>query len=204
MTLISFANNQVLLRFAEDFLVKDRLHSLEYEVNRCLAYDHSGHSPLPAMKYCFSMIDLLGALYADNAKGGNTAANSKYYMVSLMKYDPDKADLLLKVYRHKTAHLSAPKTAINYKGRIISWKLHDTSKNDHLTISSESGSISLFGQGTIPYKGKFIVDIATLKDNIKESVTNVNGGYLDLLRKDPDLQDDFTDAVNDIYEPLQV
>ena len=68
MTLISFANNQVLMQFAEDFLVKDRLRTLEYDVNRCLAYDHSGYSPLPALMYCFSMVDLLGALYAGNAK----------------------------------------------------------------------------------------------------------------------------------------
>jgi len=36
-----------------------------------------------------------------------------------MKYDPAKADLLLKVYRHKTVHLSVPKTATNYKWQLM-------------------------------------------------------------------------------------
>lgn len=121
MKLISIVNNQALMQFAEDFLVKDRLHSLEYDVNRCLAYDQGAYSPLPALMYCFSMVDLLGALYAGNAKGGKTTINSKNYMVDLMGYDRGMADLLQTVYRHKIIHLSAPQTAINYKGKII-WR----------------------------------------------------------------------------------
>jgi hypothetical protein len=86
VTLISYANNQALVQFAEDFLVKDGLHSLEYDVNRCLAYDRSGCSPLPALMF-FSMVDLLGALYAGDARGGgDTAINSKNYTVNLMVY----------------------------------------------------------------------------------------------------------------------
>jgi hypothetical protein len=124
-------------------------------------------------------------------------------MVDIMEYDPDKAALLQTVYRHKTVHLSAPQTAINYKGQILSWRLHNTSKGDHLEIYPEHGDIDLFGRGTIAYVGKFIVDITTLKDDIKESVTNVKKGYLELLRTDPQLQTNFSNAVNDIYEPLK-
>lgn len=205
MNLISFVDNQKRMIFAEDFLIKDRLNSLEYDVNRCLADDQNNSSPLPALMYCFSMIDLLGALYSGNAKGGNTTANSKKYMIDFMSYDHDKIDLLQTVYRHKTVHLSAPQTAIKYKGQIISWRLHNTSKSDHLNIDySESGNIDLFGCGTIVYMGKFMVDITNLKDDIKESVTKVSVRYLAELRKKSNLQNNFTKAVNDIYEPLAI
>jgi hypothetical protein len=205
MALISFMNTNELMKFAEEYLVNDRLRSLEYDVNRCLQYDqHNYYSPLPALMYCFSMIDMLGALYGGNAKEKRDSTGmSGNYMKTLMKYPHDKVDLLQKAYRHKLVHLSAPKTAINYNGRTISWKLHDTTKIDHLEINSESGSIDLFSRGTIGYSGKFTVDIATLKDDIKQSVIRDIDGYLLRLQSDIDLQHKFTKAVNQIYEPLQ-
>jgi hypothetical protein len=76
--LFNFIDNTERIKFAEKFLIDDRLKSLEYDVNRCLVNDSNNYySPIPALMYCFSMIDLLGALYAGNAKGGDTTTNSK-------------------------------------------------------------------------------------------------------------------------------
>jgi hypothetical protein len=203
MSLISFKDNNQLMCFAEKFLVKDRLNSLEYDINRCLAYDEKGfYSPLPALMYCFSMIDLLGALYSGNAKSSSkTTKNSMNYMTTFMKYSKDMVDLLQKVYRHKTVHLSAPKTAIKYKGHIISWSLDDTNPQNHLSIDySESGSIDLFNCGKISYVGKLIVNINVLKDDIKDSVIRKNDSYLARLQIDLDLQGKFLRAVNEMYD----
>jgi hypothetical protein len=55
------------LLFAEEFIVKDRLTSLENDVNRCLPTTKeavAGYVPFPALLYCFSIIDLLGSIYA--------------------------------------------------------------------------------------------------------------------------------------------
>jgi hypothetical protein len=86
---IVFKNTDELMEFAKDFFVRDRLDSLEKDVNHCVPYytdediknkikKHS--APFPALMYCFSIIDLLGALYAGNARGGDTINNSKIHV----------------------------------------------------------------------------------------------------------------------------
>jgi hypothetical protein len=203
MSLIKFANDKQLIDFAIDFLVKDRLKSLNYDVDRCLKPDNNNsNSPLPALLYCLAMIDLLGALFKGNAKGRATTQNSKDYMVTFMKYSTDEAELLQQVYRHKTVHLSAPMISIIHKGKTISWKLHDTSRADHLSINSEKGDIDLFGCGSIHYDGKFIVDIPTLKDDIQQSVEKKPDGYLAMLENDSSLKLNFKEAINEIYKPI--
>jgi hypothetical protein len=124
---IVFEDDIDLMNFAEEFIVKDRLTSLENDVNRCLptpsAKIEAAHpAPFPALTYCFSIVDLLGSLYVGNARSGKTAENAQKYMEKYLKYPNDKVYLLLKMYRHKIVHLSQPKGAILYKKQIIAWK----------------------------------------------------------------------------------
>jgi hypothetical protein len=56
-----------LMTFARDFIVRDRLNSLANDVKRCLPQkkinnEEPDPAPFPALMYCFSIIDLLGAL----------------------------------------------------------------------------------------------------------------------------------------------
>jgi hypothetical protein len=48
------------MHFAEEFIVKDRLTSLENDVNRCLTsakIEAAAYAPFPALMYCFSIVD---------------------------------------------------------------------------------------------------------------------------------------------------
>jgi hypothetical protein len=81
---ITFRDKVELMSIANKFVVDDRLDSLENDVYGCVPKDQdkSGRTcsaPFPAFLYCFSIIDLLGALYAGNARSGNTTKQSEDY-----------------------------------------------------------------------------------------------------------------------------
>jgi hypothetical protein len=116
---IVFKDDMKLMHFAEEFIVKDRHNSLENDVNRCLPttkIEAAGYAPFPALLHCFSIVDLLGSLYAGNARSGNTTDNAARYMEKYLNYPKDKLRLLQKIYRHKIVHLSQPKFAMPLHG----------------------------------------------------------------------------------------
>jgi hypothetical protein len=124
---ITFKDDVELMEFAEKFVINDRIASLENDVERCIPDDKkeaAANAPFPALMYCFSILDLLGSLYAGNARSGNTTGNSARYMEDYLNYPRDKLRLLQKIYRHKIIHSSQPKFAMLYNKQIIAWK-HD-------------------------------------------------------------------------------
>jgi hypothetical protein len=122
---IVFKDDTELMHFADEFIVKDRLDSLENDVRSCLPTPPSAkieaaeYAPFPALMYCFSIVDLLGSLYAGNARSGKTTENAARYMEKSLNYREDKLRLLQKIYRHKLVHLSQPKFAMLYNKQII-------------------------------------------------------------------------------------
>jgi hypothetical protein len=91
---IVFEDDIDLMHFAEEFIVKDRLASLENDVKRCLPMqsakiEAAEHASFPALMYCFSIVDLLGSLYAGNARSGNTTDNAARYMEKYLNYPND-------------------------------------------------------------------------------------------------------------------
>ena len=75
MLLTRFANSQDLLKHAKDF-VDRRMSSLKSDVNHCVKKEP--YAQYPALIYCFSNVDLLGALFAGKAgKGANITEQSK-------------------------------------------------------------------------------------------------------------------------------
>jgi hypothetical protein len=60
----TFKNQTALLSFARKFL-RQRIMSLNKDVKHCL---REPCAPFPAILYCFSTIDLLGALYQGQAE----------------------------------------------------------------------------------------------------------------------------------------
>ncbi len=200
---VTFSNALELNKFAKLFLVDCRLPSLDYDVRRCLRMESAGYCPFPAIMYCFSMIDLLGALHAGCAHSScATVSNSTNYMKKFTIYPHNMIDLLWnKIYRHKLVHLSMPQTAIKHNGKIISWSLHDDNPSNHMSIIPEQGVITIGNNcGSITYDGKFVVNIAKLKEDIIDSVSRPNNGYLCNLQQDIDLQNKFEKAINEIYE----
>jgi acyl-CoA synthetase (AMP-forming)/AMP-acid ligase II len=141
---ISLSNTGDLIDFAKRFLIDDRLNSLENDIYRCLPRDGdkketTSYAPFPALLYCFSIIDLLGGLYAGNCRSGNTTKNSEAYMEDFLKYTPDKIFLLQKLYRHKVVHLSQPKSVILYNKQNIAWRHDENQRSKHLTIDPTPG-----------------------------------------------------------------
>jgi len=86
---IVFEDDIDLTHFADEFIVKDRLASLENDVNRCLPtakIEATEYAPFPALMYCFSIVDLLGSLYAGNARSRKTTENAARYIEKYMNY----------------------------------------------------------------------------------------------------------------------
>jgi hypothetical protein len=181
---ITFKDDVELMEFAEKFVINDRIASLENDVERCIPDDKkeaAANAPFPALMYCFSIIDLLGSLYAGNARSGNTTDNSARYMEDYLNYPRDKLRLLQKIYRHKIIHSSQPKFAMLYNKQIIAIAV---------SILGSFGKIHCYAQ--------YIVSIKALKDDIKSSVTR----YLRDLKNNADLQSKFVTAINQIYDPV--
>src|SRR5712691_8636975 len=148
---ITFKDKAELMSFATRFIVDDRLNSLENDVYRCVPIaedkiERTCYAPFPALLYCFSIIDLLGAVYAGNARSGNSTIKSEDYMKDFLKYPLDKLRLLQKIYRHKIVHLSQPKSAMEYNNQIIAWKHDENDPSKHLTIDSTPATGDIYGK----------------------------------------------------------
>ena len=179
---ITFKDDVELMDFAEKFIVTNRIASLENDVERCLPADkkEAAAPPFPALMYCFSIIDLMGSLYAGNARSGNTTDNSARYMEKYLKYPKDKLRLLQKRYRHNIVHLSQPKFAMLYNKQIIAWKHDERIPSMHLTIEHKPADAAILGSfGKIHCDAQYTVSIKALKDDIKYSATI----YLEDLKK---------------------
>ena len=70
----TFKNQTDLLDFARKFL-RQRIMSLNKDVKHCL---REPYAPFPAILYCFSTIDLLGALYQGQAEKKITIRTKAY------------------------------------------------------------------------------------------------------------------------------
>jgi hypothetical protein len=116
-----FANPQDLLKHAKDFIDR-RMSSLKNDVNHCVKIEP--YAPYPALIYCFSNIDLLGALYSGKAgKDASTTEQSKNYVKRFMGYSELQSTLLQCIFRHKLIHLTEPLlSVIEYETRRIAWR----------------------------------------------------------------------------------
>jgi hypothetical protein len=84
-----FANPNEMIKFSRDF-VKDRIKSLEKDVQYCLRENNSPlqYAPFPALLYCFSTIDLLGSLFEGDVRW-------------FINYTIEQTNLLIDIFRHK-------------------------------------------------------------------------------------------------------
>lgn len=205
-----FSEKNELLRFAKDFLSR-RTTSLENDVKRCLALgrpfdDHSQPAAFPAIMYCFSTIDLLGALYkGDATKNANTTQQSADYMKQFMFYTDEETRLLQHLFRHKIVHLAEPNAVINDNDRFISWAYCHAKHDKHLKLAVEPSiranrEITSRIRFTITHR--FTISITHFQRDICESVQRPNG-YLATLEKEPELQRLFDIAVGQIYNPKE-
>ena len=195
----SFKDDIELLKYANKF-VGENLSKFKKEINHCLKLPYAEFS---AILYCFSIIDLLSALYCGQARSGNTAQNAKTYMKQMMHYTEDQCILLQQVFRHKLVHLANP----NYvyapdNNKKITWHFRNDSPEKHLSLESIPSPAYYKPTSKIRQNvtHKFWISIKHFSDNIIQSVDNPNG-FLFKLQADPTLRNNFDDAVFDIFSP---
>jgi hypothetical protein len=176
---------------AERFL-RERCDSLVKDTRHCVLHDRATPdwpAPFPALLYCFSTIDLLGALYkGDASRRAPTAKQAYDYMIDVMKYPALQADLLQQQFRHKLVHLAQPKPHVAHDGNSYHWGYVHDAHALHLQILPRPGSATDF---------HFWISIMNLAEDIADSVDRA-GGYLDMLRAGALLQTNFTKAYQEI------
>lgn len=142
-----FNDAKGLIEFANKFIVDERLSSLKKDVKDCLDKDCA----FPALLYCFSTVDLLGAVYTGFAENGpGTTNNFKAYALRFMnntniRYSNEQVTLIQEIFRHKIVHLAQPKLVVYSKKRDIHWRYEYPEINNHLKIEQhrqEEGRIT--------------------------------------------------------------
>lgn len=195
----AFADTDELIQFARTFL-RDRTESLQRDV---LACTHGATAAFPAILYCFSTIDLLGALLGGDAKSSRGVADrAKAYARRFMHYSEDQCSLLWGVFRHKIVHLAQPNPVKEFKGQKTTWGYwHDDSAH-HLKLVPLVPPIHASVTSGLSFEAeqRFEISIRRLVADVFDSV-HAPGGYLHTLGSDKDLQDNFKKAVTQIYEP---
>jgi hypothetical protein len=179
-------------------ILKERTDSLLKDVRYCVLRNQGTQdwpAPFPALLYCFSTIDLLGALYGGDAREkqrGNEPRTrvtelARVYMTEMMKYPDEKSKLLQKVFRHKIVHLAQPIPKVEYGGKIYTWYLEHNNRVIHLEIKHKKSNDFLF-----------CVSIYSLAEDIVDSVYKPNG-YVHELENTEDLQLKFENAYCHIF-----
>ena len=196
-----FANPNEMINFSRDF-VRDRINSLEKDVQYCLMENNSPkqYAPFPALLYCFSTIDLLGSLLeGDASRKADTTNNSKRYMKWFMNYTIEQTNLLIGIFRHKLVHLGQPKPVYTDKqGKKFTWIYHHNDAEKHLKIEEVHLSISITSTYSIQVTHQFNISIMQYMFDIKDSVER-STGYLNALETTPALQTTFINAIEQIY-----
>jgi hypothetical protein len=198
-----------LVNFASKLIKRERLPSLKKDVETCV---HNACS-FPAILYCFSTIDMLGALYKGDMKPGNTTKNSAEYMVKFMKnngvnYTENQVRLLQKIYRHKIVHIAQPRPLIEIDSNKITWRYDDEDITKHLTVETASNPqpiTAFLTPYSMYFNQVFVISILKLAHDVEDSVIRPNDGYWDmfsnnLLIDGKGLQDNFRSAISDMYD----
>lgn len=189
---------------------------LDKDVDHCLT---APYAPFPAIIFCLSTIDLLGALYAGQAaskairtKGQKlrrrppeTTKNSAKYMKRFMHYRLETIRLIQNIFRHKLVHLAQPKPVIEDNKRVIAWRYYHNNVARHLQLTRFKNPRPV--KGLTPYSlhcnYNFKISISNLKDDIINSVLNSPNNYLASLKTNKNLQINFRRAIDEIYNPFR-
>ncbi len=196
-----FTEQRELVRYARAFL-EERCTALQKDVNHYLS---GALAPFPAILYCFSTIDLLGALCAgDASRRCPTTKQSADYMQRFMNYTQEQTELLQQLFRHKLVHAAQPKAIGRHNGKVVSWGYEHENRAKHLLLENAPAGtiIRITGTWEIPCDQIFWLSITDFVRDVCESVKGANG-YLASLERTPDLQDRFEQALNHLFDPSQ-
>ena len=186
-------------------LLKERTDSLQKDVCFCIL-DNAGHrnwpAPFPALLYCFSTIDLMGALFwkctltdkiqqakCDQDIERGVSNKSLNYMLEFMRYPELEANLIQKIFRHKLVHLAQPLPISEYCGKKYSWRYLHNDRSQHLR----------FREDGVTGTSAFQVSIWSLTEDIVDSIIGPNG-YLERISTDTSDAQRLRDRFNKAYE----
>lgn len=195
----AFANMDELIQFARMFL-RERTDSLQRDVMVCT---HGATAAYPAILYCFSTIDLLGALLGGDAKSANGVTDrAKAYARCFMHYSVDQCDLLWGIFRHKIVHLAQPNPVKLFRCKKTTWGYWHDDSGHHLKLVPLVPPVHETWTSGLSFDAeqRFEISIRHLVADILDSV-HAPGGYLHTLLSDTNLQNNFTKALTEISEP---
>ena len=200
----AFMDSNELIKFAEKF-VEENVNRLETIVDHCLyeipeAGKKGVYATFPAILYCFSTIELLGALCAGKAiktVQPSTVQQSKNYMKDYMKYNNYTCELLMQIFRHKLTHIAEPKPIIDYNGDLITWEYKHEPGN-HLDIEDLSPPVKKKVTSKIELEIDHIFRIS-ISDFVKDIRTSTLHYLKDLKVNKNNLQNKFDDARYQIF-----
>jgi hypothetical protein len=201
--MVKFKDRNELLDFANQF-IPERISALEKDVKHCI--ETPPYAPLPAISYCFSTINLLGALSVRKRSGHRLDSDyqSRTYMETYMKYNPETAVLLQQIFRHKVVHFAIPSPLYkDDKGRSITWWYSHATTTPHLLLNrlDAPAVMPVTSIMSLTYDHEFHLSIPAFVNDIKNSVDNGKGdGYLIELVGQPDLQSIFEEAICELYD----
>jgi hypothetical protein len=200
-----FPDKNELKRFART-MVAERMNSLHKDVKHCL---DKPYAPFPALLYCMSSVDFLGALVAGQAAQYDSVTaervrptpNSLRYMRDFMGYTEEQSILILEIFRHKLVHLAQPSPSAKHNGKIVAWlyEHHPTHKHLLLENAPKDTKIHIKSDWEIPVDQIFTLGITQFMEDIRDSVYR-HGRYLDLLESTLDLQSKFDKAVEEMFQ----
>jgi hypothetical protein len=194
-----------LIRNAEKML-RARCDSLNKDVIHCLS---EPYAPFPAILYCFSTVDLLGALAAGRGDNNRQATpQSMDYLKIFMHYRDPIPTLLMGIFRHRLVHLAGPKTVFEYEDTSsrkhnVVWNYTHNTPGKHLQIDGAVGVATIDnGLWNLNFDQSFWLDITSFTNDIVNSVLGP-GGYLEQLKTNPTMQARYAAALNDLYDPTK-
>lgn len=203
MTIGRFRDPAELVARTTAFLA-DRTTSLLLDVGHCLRVTPAGAcAPFPALLYCFATIDLCGALYAGDAgRWARTTPNAARYMREIMGYTDEQVTVLQRLFRHKLVHLAQPAAVVALPdGRCVSWHYSHARDPRHLHICRlPAGQFVQAPTWQVPADHEFRLSISMFAEEIAAAVPE---GYLPRLERDPDVQERFARAIEQVYDPTQ-
>jgi hypothetical protein len=198
-----FADTTELLIHATG-TVEQAVNSLRRDVKNCLR-NKIEPAPFPAILFCFSTVNLLGALVAGRAdKNAPNKEISICYMTRFMHYSHENAEILIDLFRHKLVHLAQPRPVIRYGPEVMmTWATHHNNRSLHLKRETLPQGSVLDGYDILPgwdirVTHRFNISIMDFTLDIKDSAMGSNG-YLKKLKHCPDLQAMYKKAINQIY-----
>ncbi|HZA69472.1 MAG TPA: hypothetical protein VE548_07205 [Nitrososphaeraceae archaeon] len=206
-----FKDSKPLVDYAYRFVIEERLTSLQKDVKACLESDCA----FPALLYCFSTIDLLGALGSGYAmEGSKTKGNFKDYVTRFMRngstiskerYSSFQADLLQDIFRHKIVHLAQPKLVVKKDSRLIAWRYEYPNTSNHLALEKIGYAKKvrhILTPKDLLYDHIFVISITQLMYDIVDSVIRPDGYYSKLQSDYKNLQGNFDQAIEQLYNVL--